>query len=246
MSDTMAAGEIAQGRFWKQACLHPVNCPFSLNLTLAIPSETEEMIINVFSWQNVNSWSSFNFSYCISGWFEYFFLLNRNRKLRHGSVSSGGMKVETKLHIFWKLHKNTILQFCNKWKYDRRVTPKHTELQSSSHSLAITLPAISSLNPCLSIKYSWDEWQCERKWKVHIVIFSLYFHLMDLHNKWSLHLFQTHWCSKMSIEALTRWAISLHGWQAVYFRPRAQIWLITDRHVHYRRCPLHLNYMKNA
>lgn len=57
----MAAGEIAQGRFWKQACLHLVNCPFSLNLTLFIPDETEEMIINVFSWQNVNSCSSFNF-----------------------------------------------------------------------------------------------------------------------------------------------------------------------------------------
>lgn len=29
-----------------------------------------------------------------------FFSLNRNRKLPHGSVSSGGMKVETKVHIF--------------------------------------------------------------------------------------------------------------------------------------------------
>lgn len=34
MIDIMAAGEIAQGWYWKQACLHPVKCPFSLNLTL--------------------------------------------------------------------------------------------------------------------------------------------------------------------------------------------------------------------
>lgn len=34
MIDIMAASEIAQGWYWKQACLHPVKCPFSLNLTL--------------------------------------------------------------------------------------------------------------------------------------------------------------------------------------------------------------------
>lgn len=49
MNDIMAAGKIARGRYWKKACLLPVKCPFNLNLTLFIPDETEEMIINVFS-----------------------------------------------------------------------------------------------------------------------------------------------------------------------------------------------------
>lgn len=57
----MAAGEIAKGRIWKQACLHPVNCPFSLNLNLTLFITDETEVINVFSWQNVNCWSSFNF-----------------------------------------------------------------------------------------------------------------------------------------------------------------------------------------
>lgn len=162
----MAAGEIAQGWFWKQACLHPVNCPFSLNLTLFIPSEPEEMIINAFSWQNVNSWSSFNFLFFLLYLWMIFFSLNRNRKPPPMVLCPV---------VGWRSRPNftysesfTKILFCNfatNKNRDRRVTPKHTELQSSSHSLAITLPAISSLNPCLSIKYSWDEWQRERKRK---------------------------------------------------------------------------------
>lgn len=57
MNDIMAAGQNQRGRHGKQGCLHPLKCPFSLLLTLIGSAKIEEMSINVFPHQNLNSWS---------------------------------------------------------------------------------------------------------------------------------------------------------------------------------------------
>lgn len=79
MIDSKAAGEIARSRYWKQPCLHPDKCPLSLNLTLFIPDETKEMILNVvflaIATLNICIFSP-------SGWFDFFFFsLKRNKNL---------------------------------------------------------------------------------------------------------------------------------------------------------------------
>lgn len=104
MSDIMAAGGNQWGRHWKQECLHPVKCPFSLLLTLISSSKTEEMSIYVFPHQNLNSLS----------WFLWIIWI-------HGSKASSENKVWIKLNVLCNFHTNSVSQLFWQKNNDRTV-----------------------------------------------------------------------------------------------------------------------------
>lgn len=70
MIDIMAAGEIAQGWYWKQACLHPVKCPFSLNLTLFRGNDYKCVFLTE---SQLLVFKKIYLYYCHSEWFELLF-----------------------------------------------------------------------------------------------------------------------------------------------------------------------------